>query len=701
MGYARASIQDLDWLGGPQLNDHHLGRGSNEETEELSVNRAPDVKPIWLNDAIEDARANDDAPVEDPAIARWRAELAARRLAGISDSEVTPLNQALKRRRRHRFRPRLFVLVAFGVAAALLVDLAYAGLALRGRLSSASSSLSQGREAINEPDYEAADRNFRTALDNSQDAAALEGHPGWRALRGLPVFSDDTETVSVLASVAELASRVGLDVIDLYERLGATRTGLPGALFDDGRVRLDQVALASRAVSPLLESLTEGANLVHRDLQPRLESLDKALSVVRGDLSQAGETLRRAQTLLAASPSLFGQDSRREYLLLIQNSSTARATGGLVEYHAILSATDGGLRLGPVLPITSLAATGSGNTWRSVNRSVTFPTVARKVLNRYEAQTERRLDGVIATDSIALEYMSRVTGPVRGEGLDLAISDDNVAQVLMHDVFEYFEGRTGERHQFVADVVRKIWFSVTKGVGDPSMLLTQLARATREQHMKVYVTESSSAKAIDQLGLSGDPTSFGPPLQMIAQNGDANSKVDFFLRRESDTRIALNPDGSASIDVTILIENQAPDSSPSPVLGRGARAGTARLSIDMLLPKGADNLVAEGEPARKVKTVEGRPLITIPQTIGPGVLQEVNVSYHLRAPDGQDSSSFSFLLLPAPLAFPDRASVHVFAPEGFCIDACSRPSPGRWDVTTTLREPLPIQVRLISPGDKD
>ncbi len=686
------------------MNDHQLGRGSNEETAEgLRVERAPDVSPVWLNDAIEDTdnQAKDDSPVEDPAIARWRAELAARRLTGVSDSEVTPLDEGLKRRRRHRFRPRWLVLVAFVVAGALLADLVYAGLALRGRLSSASSSLGQGREAINEPDYEAADRSFRAALDNARDAAAFERHPGWRTLRALPVLSDDTETVSVLASVAALASTAGLDVIDLYERLGATRTGLPGALFDDGRVRLDQVALASRSVSPLLESLTEGASLVRKDLEPRLNSLERALTEVRGDLSHAVETLQRSQTLLAASPSLFGQDSRREYLLLIQNSSTARATGGIIEYHAILSATDGGLKLGPVLPISSLAATGSRRTWVSVNRSVTFPTVARKILNRYEAQTGKRPDGVIAADSIALEYMSRVTGPVRGVGLDFAISDDNVARVLMHDVFEYFEGRTGERHRFVADVVKKIWFSVTKGVGDPSILLTQLARATREQHMKVYVTESSSEEAIDHLGLSGDPTSFDHPLQMIAQNGDEDSKVDFFLRRESDTRIALNPDGSASVEATLFIENQAPDSSPSPVLGSGALAGTARLSIDFLLPEGADNLVVEGESARGVKSVEGRPLITIPQTIGPGALQEVTVSYDLPPPDGQSSSPFSFVLLPAPLAFPDRASVHVIAPEGYCIDACSRPSPARWDVTTTLREPLTIQVRLISAGDEN
>jgi hypothetical protein len=42
---------------------------------------------------------------------------------------------------------------------------------------------------------------------------------------------------------------------------------------------------------------------------------------------------------------------------------------------------------------------------------------------------------------------------------------------------------------------------------------------------------------------------------------------------------------------------------------------TASLSIEMLLPEGSDHLVAGGESAKEVRTVEGRPLIIIPQTI--------------------------------------------------------------------------------------
>jgi hypothetical protein len=445
----------------------------------------------------------------------------------------------------------------------------------------------------------------------------------------------------------------------------------------------------------------EAAELVNQGLEPRIGALDDALSDVRRNVSEAVGTLERTETLLAASPSLFGQGAASEYLLVIQNPSRSRASGGLIEYHAILSATDGKLQLGPVLPISTLESTESAAAWANINRSVSFPKVARKILELYQAQTGKRLDGVIGANSIALQYMSTVTGPVRGEGLDLAIGEDSVAKVLMHDVFEHFEGRPEARDRFVADIVEKIWFSVTKGVGDSSVLLAELARATREQHLKLYVSQPGSREALDQLELSGDPTLFGPGVQLIAQNSRISSKVDFFLRRETDTKITLNRDGSASIDATLTIENQASDAPPSPVLGTGPSVGAASLSVEMLLPEEADRVVIGNKTATGVKTVDGHPLIRVPQTIPPGALREITVGYELPAPAQGSSSSFTFHLLPAPLAYPDLASIHVIAPEGFCIDSCAEPSPRRLDLTTRLTDPLSLQVRLISAASED
>lgn len=201
---------------------------------------------------------------------------------------------------------------------------------------------------------------------------------------------------------------------------------------------------------------------------------------------------------------------------------------------------------------------------------------------------------------------------------------------------------------------------------------------------------------MDQLELSGDPALFGPSVQSIAQNSLSASHVDFFLRRETNTQVMLRNDGSASIEITFTIENRAPDGPPSSVLGTGSRPGTARLSLEMLLPQGTDDVTVEGREVPPTDLIDGHPLIVTRATIPPGKVREIVVGYELPPQDGQNSSAFSLLLLPAPLAFPDRASVSVFAPNGFCINSCDDASPNRWDVSTTLTEPLPIRVNLVS-----
>ncbi|MGH2698244.1 MAG: hypothetical protein ACRDJL_03460, partial [Actinomycetota bacterium] len=57
--------------------------------------------------------------MEDPAVTRWRAELEARRRAGIPDYEVLQQEGARRGRRPRRFRSRWLVLVALVALGAL------------------------------------------------------------------------------------------------------------------------------------------------------------------------------------------------------------------------------------------------------------------------------------------------------------------------------------------------------------------------------------------------------------------------------------------------------------------------------------------------------------------------------------------------------------------------------------------------------
>lgn len=666
---------------------HSTPHDSAQEASDAAVGEEP------TSEAFEH---DDELRIVEPAIAQWRAELEARRRAGIPDQDVDLREPAKKAaRRRIRFRLKHLVIIASVLVIALLIDLVYAGIGLRSHLSTTGSSLSQGRNAIADSDLQDARRSFTRALENADEADGLGGHPSVRTARVLPWISSDARSVSLLTSVAEIASRAGLEITELYDRLGVVSgTGLVGALFADGQVQLDSIALATQTVSQLIESLARASDLANEEVEPHLDLLASGLGRVRSEVSEALETLQRAETLLSAAPSLFGENTTSRYLLVIQNPGESRSSGGVIDYYGVLSATDGKLELGRVQPISRLEDAPSEGSWSLINRSIDFPDVARAILTRFEDDTGREMDGVIASDSLALQYMATVTGPVRARGLDLSIGPDNAAQVLMHDVFEYFEGRTAQRHRYVGEIIEKIWSAVTEGIGDPTALLDALNRAAREQHLKVYASDPTSEAAMNDLELSGDPTLFGPRVQTFGQNSLLTSKVDFFLRREIDTHIELDDDGSANVRTTITIENRAPEGPPSVVLGSGSSLGSASLSLQMLLPEGASEIFVHNRPGETDESVGGRPLATTRLSIPSGSKSRATLTYELPAPDVP--GTFEFVLLPAPLAFPDRASVHVLAPEGFCVNTCEDPSPERWDVTTTLAEPLTVRARLVS-----
>ena len=280
------------------------------------------------------------------------------------------------------------------VLIAFLADLIYVGIGLRSNLSSASSSLSEGREAITDADLQGARQSFASALRNARDADGLVVHPALRTTRALPWISSDARAVSLLTSVAETASLAGLQITELYDQLGVVSgTDLVGALFQDGRVRLDSIALARQTVSQLIASLSAASTLADGAPEPHLGVLAAGLERVRSEMSGALESLGRAETLLAAAPSLFGENTKTHYLLVIQNPSESRSSGGVIDYYGVLSAIDGKLRLGRVLPISTLGDASSQRSWSLINRSLDFSVAAPSILalrERYGPTTGRR-----------------------------------------------------------------------------------------------------------------------------------------------------------------------------------------------------------------------------------------------------------------------------------------------------------------------
>jgi hypothetical protein len=500
----------------------------------------------------------------------------------------------------------------------------------------------------------------------------------------------------VLTTVAQLASRAGIEAVDLYDRLGVTSSGLAGAFFDNGRVRMGSLDVAHDEVVDLVDLLSEADALLAADLRPTFDYVRDAFGTARSQVDSALTSLRRAESLFAAVPTLLGRDVPRRYLLIIQHPSQSRSTGGVISYYGELEASNGRLRMGDVRPISALER--RTDSWRDLNVSADFPAVARSLLSRYRNRTGRRLDGVLATDPLVMQKLIRATGPVRERGFDVAVSSENAAQVLMHDVTEHFGTDKAARDRYVAAVVEKVWKAVARGVADTSVLFDALVESAEQQRLKVFSTTAVGQQALEELAVSGDPRLLGHNVQMITQNNRTQSDVDFFLRREIETAVSLNEDGSADIRVSTTIQNLAPAGPPSLVLGFD-RPGEAHLSLGALLPATAGDVGfagGAGYKPRRTSAFGNRPVLTVDMRVPPGSTRKTIFTYSLPPPESsEEGSRFRLVLLPQALAWPDRAAVELAAPPGFCINSCDRPSSTRMGATKTLTEPWTITARLV------
>jgi hypothetical protein len=663
--------------------------------------RSPVEPPIKSDGGAPDpAQQADKKDLEsEDVIRRLRLELAAKRAEESGVDRVVDLRDAAPRRVR---RIRLGWLKYVVVLALLLLtaELVYVGWTLRGTLLNTQSSLREARSAFVRGDYDSAYKDFERALAEARDASELTERPGAWVMRNAPGISSDARAVEELTSVAQLASRAGLNAVDLYDRLGVTSSGLTGAFFRDGRVRMEPLGMAQQGVDELIDLLSEADGILAGNLRPNFDSVQEAVDAARSLVDEALGELQRAETLLGAAPTLFGDEVDRQYLLLILNPGESRTTGGVISYFGVLGVSNGRLDLGSVRPISRLER--RPDAWSNVNVSADFPLVARSLLSRYRERTGERLDGVLAAGPMVLQQMTRATGPVRERGLNVAVSSENASRVLMHDVFEHFGRDKFARDQYVAAVVEKIWRAVTRGVSDTSVLADALEKSVQRQHLKMYSTTVAGQKAFDELGSSGDPRLLGRDVQMMMQNSLTDFNVDFFLRRQIDTTIELKEDGSAVIQTTTTVENRAPDGPPSLSLGL-KRPGEARLSLDALLPESASNVTFDGGAGydpQPSTDVGRRPVLSVDLRVPAGSTRTTVFTYAVPASDsGGAGPSFRLVLLPQALAFPDRAAVDIVAPPGFCINSCDRPSSTRWSSIRTLNEPWTVTARLTPAAD--
>ncbi|MDQ3952272.1 MAG: DUF4012 domain-containing protein [Actinomycetota bacterium] len=605
----------------------------------------------------------------------------------------------------------------------LVADGIYVGMRLESSLRAAADDLDEGGDLVRDVELANAQRSFVSALQSAESARSATGHPAFALASLVPPLSEDLNAVDVLADVAGNAARAGISVVDGADALGADEDGLTGTVFREGRIRFDALSEAEPFLAEAAETFEESSELLSSLGNPRFGAVREALTEARERVDDAHRSASRAQVLFDALPGLFARNGTRRYLLAFQSPSEARATGGLIGLYGILSAENGRLRLDDISYIRDLLrrpleTVGAPHWFREhygpldalrsvqqVNESPHFPVVSEVLLSIYESKKGTRPDGVIAMDPIALGYMLEGMEPLRAPGLDVDVTSENAAQIILHD--SYLEFPTPEaQNLYLGDLIGQFWTRVQEGDVRPGPFAQGFAKAVRTQHVKVYSGRAADQEALQALDAEGDYSDEGDHVQMLFHNNYAANKVDYFLERQVDTSIRLQEDGGAHVTVSIDLTNNSPAGPASDLLGRfsfkGYPPGFNGMFVNLIMPREATvyRFLQNGEQSPYILDEDdGFPVAWDLVELDPGESSNVTIRYRVPSvfEETPQGARYQLKLLPQALVRPDGYTVEVFPPQDMEIvdDGSGAVEDGVLRLEGVLEEELLVEVRVV------
>jgi outer membrane murein-binding lipoprotein Lpp len=459
----------------------------------------------------------------------------------------------------------------------LTVRVLQAADALRD-LQAATDGVRPEVEALDAPALEARLPAVREAAGR---AAAAADDPVWRLGEHLPLVGDDLTAVRVISAAADdLAGEVAAD---LLAALGAVGGAPPGSATAPGWVDVRPVVDAAPAAAR--------AAAVGERLRSDLTGLDPARLVGRlaGPVAEvqealAGAPLAAAGDLASALPGMLGADGPRTYLLLSLNPAELRAHGGIVGAVAVLQAQDGAVGLvaqrstadlpelpGPALPLTATEVALHGDRLgRWVQDAVLtpdFPRAAALAAAFWTASTGQAVDGVLATDPVAVADVLAATGrTVTADGQELAAG--TLLRALLRDAYlAYGDPRAGDA--FYAEVAAAVFGVVGDAARDPAVargLLSAVQEAVAERRVTLWSARPDEQARLGRLPLGGAFLTGDAPTPA----GGVGDAVGVFL--DDGTAGKLGFDLTATVDVTLA------------GCGTGAPEATVRVRLDYRPP---------------------------------------------------------------------------------------------------------------------
>jgi len=499
------------------------------------------------------------------------------------------------------------LLVALGVLLLAGGWLAFRGYQAVTALRDAQEGVSVIADVAREGDFARAEAELpRVQADLARARTAVQD-PVWAAASVLPWAGDQLGAVRTVAvSLDDMVTAVAPVVTALDSALTAREQ--PGAQLADLLAPL--VAAAPDIVAAQDDVLAAAAQIAAIDTAALVPQLADAVTRVQDALPAVTSAMDLGGRAARLLPGMLGFDGPRTYLLVSLNPAELRAPGGIPGAFAVLRVEAGALTLvdqrsntsfpaldEPVLPLTDseqqLYTDRLGRWVQDAALTPDFPRTAQLLSARWQRESGQTVDGVIATDPVAVAALLAVTGPVT-EPSGRTLTADNLVDDLLRDTYLRLADRN-DADQYFNDVAATVLGAVVQGAGDDPVALAQaVGHEVGAGRVRVWsaVESEQSELAATQIGGAFLTGPFDDALGVFLDDG-TTGKLDYYLSVHVTVQDMTCTGPTPTATVRLDLDYQPPDGvelAPDYVTGvatSGLPPGWLGTNISVYAPVGA------------------------------------------------------------------------------------------------------------------
>ncbi|MFI7603257.1 DUF4012 domain-containing protein [Actinoplanes sp. NPDC049681] len=511
-------------------------------------------------------------------------------------------------KKRRAGRRKAIMLVAAGLVAGLVLGTGWVGMQgwrAKGHLQTAAGLFVQLQQQIRAGEVGAAQGTLSALQQETRAARGETDGVGWSIASKTPLFGDDLAAVRTVAKVLDDLAVDGLpSLLDVAAGLD------PKSLAPrDGRVDLSSLTAAAPRIAAGLAVIRRARVEVGTiDPDGLMDQVSAAVSQLADGLGKADQLVSTADRAARLLPRMLGAQGPRNYLVLFQNNAEIRATGGMPGAYIVVHADAGAVTITDQGTAASDIATFDPPVQElepdqvalytdrpavfpaDVNLTPDFPTAAGLMRAMYRKRSGVTVDGVMATDPIALSYVLKATGALKmPEGEPLTA--DNAVRVLLSEAYAKYPNPE-DQDAYFAKAARATFEALIKGQGDAKNMVTQLARAAGERRLLMWTADEAEEAALAGTVLEGRLPSdeASRPTVGVFLNDGTGAKLDYYLSHAAELTVGdCDDEGGREFHLKLTLGSTAPTANlPDYVTGLALTGDkyTSRTNVMIFSPTG-------------------------------------------------------------------------------------------------------------------